>query len=62
VVPSARPRPASPPPGELRSLDALHLAAALLLPRADLTVATWDRRVHQAVSAQGVSLLPKRLP
>jgi uncharacterized protein len=47
--------------GELRSLDALHLAAALLLPRAELTVATWDRRLHRAVSGHGVPLLPERL-
>jgi hypothetical protein len=29
---------------ELRSLDALHLASALVLPREDLIVAVWDRR------------------
>ncbi|MGH2949056.1 MAG: hypothetical protein ACRDPC_22865 [Solirubrobacteraceae bacterium] len=43
-------------------LDALHLASALLLPRADLTVATWDRRLHRAVAAHDVSLLPEQLP
>jgi predicted nucleic acid-binding protein len=48
--------------GELRSLDALHLASALLLPRVDLTVATWDRRLHQAVAAHEVPLLPAQLP
>lgn len=48
--------------GDLRSLDALHLASALLLPRADLTVATWDRRLHQAVAANAVPLLPQQLP
>jgi predicted nucleic acid-binding protein len=48
--------------GELRSLDALHLAAALLLPRVELTVATWDRRLHQAVAAHEVPLLPAQLP
>jgi predicted nucleic acid-binding protein len=46
---------------DLRSLDALHLASALLLPRADLTVATWDRRLHRAVAAHGVPLLPEQL-
>jgi predicted nucleic acid-binding protein len=48
--------------GELRSLDALHLASALLLPRVDLTVATWDRRLHQAAAAHKVPLLPEQLP
>lgn len=48
--------------GDLRSLDALHLASALLLPRLDLTVATWDRRLHRAVAAHEVPLLPAQLP
>ena len=48
--------------GALRSLDALHLAAALLLPHSDLTLATWDRRLHQAASAEGLKVLPERLP
>jgi uncharacterized protein len=46
---------------ELRSLDALHLAAALLLPHADLTLATWDRRLHTAAGAEGLELLPQTL-
>jgi predicted nucleic acid-binding protein len=46
---------------DLRSLDALHLAAALLLPRADLMFATWDRRLHAAAGAEGLTPLPKRL-
>jgi len=45
----------------LRSLDALHLAAALLLPAEDLVLATWDRRLHAAADAEGLPLLPKRL-
>ncbi len=45
----------------LRSLDALHLASALLLPRDGLVVATWDRRLHQASVAEGVDLLPRSL-
>ncbi|MGH2946620.1 MAG: hypothetical protein ACRDPC_10260 [Solirubrobacteraceae bacterium] len=45
-----------------RAWAALHLASALLLPRADLTVGTWDRHLHRAVAAQGVSLLPEQLP
>ena len=46
---------------ELRSLDALHLAAALVLPRADLMFATWDRRLHSAAGAEGLRLLPDSL-
>jgi predicted nucleic acid-binding protein len=45
----------------LRSLDALHLTAALLLPRAELRVATWDRRLHAAVRDYGLEALPERL-
>jgi uncharacterized protein len=43
---------------ELRSLDALHLAAALVLPSDDLTVATWDARLHRAAGDQGLATLP----
>lgn len=46
---------------ELRSLDALHLAAALVLPRADLVVATWDRRLHVAALAEGLTVMPEHL-
>lgn len=46
---------------ELRSLDALHLAAALVLPRDDLLLATWDRRLHAAAGAEGLALTPERL-
>ncbi len=47
---------------ELRSLDALHLAAASLLPSATLTVATWDVRLHRAARASGLATLPERSP
>jgi predicted nucleic acid-binding protein len=47
--------------GALRSLDALHLASALLLPRAELCVATWDRRLSNAARDQGLRVLPERL-
>jgi uncharacterized protein len=47
---------------ELRSLDALHLAAALLLPREDLVLATWDRRLHAAGRAEGIEVLPAAIP
>jgi len=44
---------------DLRTLDALHLAAAALLPSADLIVATWDRRLHGAALAVGLRVLPE---
>lgn len=46
---------------DLRSLDSLHLAAALVLPRDDLVFATWDRRLHAAALANGLDLLPESL-
>ena len=46
---------------ELRSLDALHLAAALVLPQDDLVMVTWDRRLHAAALAEGLGLLPTSL-
>jgi predicted nucleic acid-binding protein len=46
---------------ELRSIDALHLAAALMLPQDDLILATWDRRLHAAARAEGLALTPERL-
>jgi uncharacterized protein len=46
---------------ELRSLDALHLASALVLPQDDLTVAVWDARLHRAARAEGLELVPNRL-
>jgi uncharacterized protein len=46
---------------DLRSLDAVHLAAALILPRDSLTVATWDRRLHAAAASAGLPLTPATL-
>jgi uncharacterized protein len=46
---------------ELRSLDALHLASALVLPRDDLIVAVWDRRLHAAARVEGLGLFPEVL-
>jgi predicted nucleic acid-binding protein len=46
---------------ELRSMDALHLAAALMLPREDLLLATWDRRLHAAGETEGLALMPDKL-
>lgn len=42
----------------LRSLDAIHLAAALLLPQQNLVFSTWDRRLGQAAEAEGLEVLP----
>jgi hypothetical protein len=46
---------------ELRSMDALHLAAARMLPQDDLILATWDRRLHAAAAAEGLALTPGKL-
>lgn len=46
---------------DLRSLDSVHLAAALVLDRGDLRFATWDRRLHRAAHAEGLELTPRRL-
>lgn len=46
----------------LGSLDSLHLAAALVLPLGDLTLATWDRRLHGAAAGRGLPVLPEALP
>ena len=45
----------------LRSLEALHLTSALLLPRAELCVATWDRRLSNAARDHGLRVLPESL-
>jgi predicted nucleic acid-binding protein len=46
---------------ELLSLDALHLAAALVLPGEDLLFVTWDRRLHAAAGAEGLRVIPEAL-
>jgi predicted nucleic acid-binding protein len=46
---------------ELRSLDALHLAAALLLPKEAVTVATWDVRLHRAARESELRVLPEQI-
>ena len=46
---------------ELRSLDALHLAAALLLPSEELTVASWDIRLRRAAVEHDLGVLPAAL-
>jgi uncharacterized protein len=44
---------------KLRSLDALHLAAALTVPSEELTLATWDTRLHRAARDHGLETLPE---
>lgn len=44
---------------DLRSLDSLHLAAALVLPGEDLAFVSWDRRQRTAARAEGLELLPR---
>jgi predicted nucleic acid-binding protein len=46
---------------DLGSLDALHLAGALVLPQVDLVLATWDRRLHTCAAAAGLQLIPEAL-
>lgn len=46
---------------ELRSLDALHLAAALMIADDDLVLATWDMRLHSAARSEGLKLIPEAL-
>jgi predicted nucleic acid-binding protein len=47
---------------DLRSLAALHLAAALLISSSGMTLATWDVRLHRAAQNQGLAVLPADLP
>jgi predicted nucleic acid-binding protein len=46
----------------LRTLDALHLAAAELFAGSDLRVLTWDRRLWRAANARGLATLPTAEP
>lgn len=46
---------------ELRSLDAIHLASALVLPENSFTFASWDRQLHRAAQEEGIPLLPKSI-
>ncbi len=45
----------------LRTLDALHLAAALAVTDEDPTFVTWDADLHRAAREQGLRTLPARL-
>lgn len=46
---------------QLRSIDSIHLAAALALPAEGLVFATWDQRLHAAAGAEGLERLPSSL-
>ena len=43
----------------LPSLDSLHLAAALLLPRDGLVMTSWDGRLRGAAMAEDLAVLPE---
>lgn len=45
----------------LRSLDALHIAAAESIQDDELRVMTWDRRMAQAAKLLGIATLPESL-
>ncbi len=45
----------------LRGTDAVHLASALALGVADLTVAVWDRRLHAGAETVGLAVAPATL-
>lgn len=46
----------------LRTLDALHLAAALTVADVGLTLAAWDRRLWDAATQVGLAVLPDERP
>lgn len=46
---------------DLRTLDSLHLAAALVVPARDRVFATWDARLWRAAERSGFSMLPLKL-
>jgi len=45
----------------LRGADAVHLASALALAPADVTVAVWDRRLHAGAADVGLAVAPATL-
>jgi predicted nucleic acid-binding protein len=47
---------------DLRSLDAMHLAAALQLPPENLALATYDRRLRAAAASHELRVIPADLP
>lgn len=47
---------------DLRTLDSLHLAAAVIVPAQDRVLATWDQRLWRAADRHGIQTLPDELP
>lgn len=47
---------------QLRSLDALHLAAAERVQGSDMRLMTWDRRLWRAARFIGIDVLPEVEP
>ena len=45
----------------LRGADAVHLASALALGSAEVTVAVWDKRLHAGAAAVGLPAAPATL-
>ena len=45
----------------LRGADAVHLASALALGSAEVTVAVWDKRLHSGAAAAGLRVAPATL-
>ena len=45
----------------LRGADAVHLASALALGSAEVTVAVWDKRLHAGATAAGLPVAPATL-
>ena len=45
----------------LRGADAVHLASALALAPADVTVAVWDKRLHAGAAAVELAVAPATL-
>jgi predicted nucleic acid-binding protein len=45
----------------LRGADAVHLASALALGSAEVTVAAWDKRLHAGAAAAGLPVAPATL-
>ena len=42
----------------LRGADAVHLASALTVPKMELIVAVWDKRLHAGAHAEGLATAP----
>jgi uncharacterized protein len=45
----------------LRGADAVHLASALTVPKPELIVAVWDKRLHAGAQAEGLATAPAKL-